>query len=235
MESLLRIPSVTGVDLELRVAGPGGRSYAFIIDWHIRVLAALTWLLIGVVALPSGWPVLPGETANAAFVYVVLLPSTALYFLYHPILEIAMRGQTPGKRIAGVRIVTLADGGSPSVGALLIRNVFRLIDAAPGLYAIGLIATLLTKYSVRVGDIAAGTVLVYDEARGGKLLDDLHGVAVERLGLAHAQLVHELLDRWPELGESARTTLAAQLLGKLGVDAPQGDAELRAKLEELVA
>src|SRR5690606_15820326 len=41
MDGTLKIPSVTGIDVELRIAGPGGRSYAFVIDWHIRVLVAL--------------------------------------------------------------------------------------------------------------------------------------------------------------------------------------------------
>ncbi len=47
MESIVRIPSVTGVDVELKIAGPGGRSYAFVIDWHIRFLAAVAWFLGG--------------------------------------------------------------------------------------------------------------------------------------------------------------------------------------------
>ena len=50
-----------------------------------------------------------------------------------------MRGRTPGKRMAGVRIVA-RDGGAPSVGALLVRNVFRLIDSLPLLYGVGLVA-----------------------------------------------------------------------------------------------
>ena len=45
----LRIESITGVDVELPLAGPGGRSYAFIIDWHIRLLIALFWMLIAMV------------------------------------------------------------------------------------------------------------------------------------------------------------------------------------------
>src|SRR5690606_31687326 len=45
MDGTLKIPSVTGIDVELRIAGPGGRSYAFVIDWHIRVLVALAWII----------------------------------------------------------------------------------------------------------------------------------------------------------------------------------------------
>jgi hypothetical protein len=156
--------------------------------------------------------------------------------LYHPALEVLMRGQTPGKRIAGVRLVAAADGGAPSIGALLIRNVFRLIDSLPTLYAVGLIATMVTKHGVRIGDIAAGTVLVYDEPQGRQLLDDLRGGAVQRLGLEHAQLARDLLTRWPELTPESRARLARQLFAKLRVDAPaNSDAELEQKLREILA
>ena len=47
MADTLRIASITGVDLEFRIAGPGGRSYAFVIDWHIRVVLMLAWYVIG--------------------------------------------------------------------------------------------------------------------------------------------------------------------------------------------
>ena len=46
MDSIIRIATVTGVDVELKIAGPGGRSYAFITDWHIRFLAAAAWFFV---------------------------------------------------------------------------------------------------------------------------------------------------------------------------------------------
>jgi uncharacterized RDD family membrane protein YckC len=234
MQSIVRIPSVTGVDVELKVAGPGGRSYAFVIDWHIRFLAALAWFVGGTIAYEGGLRFLPIEELGASYTFVVVAPSVVIYFLYHPVLEVLLRGQTPGKRMAGVRLVSLVDGGAPGIGALLIRNVFRLVDCLPSLYAVGLVTTMVTKNAVRIGDIAAGTVLVYDEPPSSGLLDQLSGRAVERLGLEQAQLVRELLDRWPQLGADARRKLAADLLARAGVAAAGDEAGLRAKLEELV-
>ena len=235
MESILRIPSVTGVDVELKIAGPGGRSYAFIIDWHIRFLIALTWLLVGTFAYAGALRMLtPAEQASPAYAYTVAVPTLAIYFLYQPLLELLMHGQTPGKRIAGVRVVTLAEGGAPGVGALLIRNAFRLIDFLPGIYAVGLTATLLTKHAVRIGDIAAGTVLVYDERERRDPLADLAAQPVERLGLQEAELVRELLDRWPELGAHQRAELARRLIRKLDPAASVGYGDLRAHLEKLL-
>ncbi len=237
MDPIVRIASVTGVDVELRIAGPGGRSYAFIVDWHIRFLAASAWFLVAGVLHAGTLAFMTSEQSGGpAFTFIVVMPALAVYFLYHPILELALRGQTPGKRIAGVRVVALAHGGAPGTGAILIRNVFRLIDSMPFLYAIGLVTAIVTKHAVRVGDIAAGTVLVYDEAPGSELLDQIGG-GVQRIGLAQAQLVRELLDRWPGIAPAARARLAADLLARVGVavSADADDTALRAKLQELVA
>ena len=161
----LKVDATTGVEVTLPIAGAGGRSYAFIIDWHIRVLLALAWWLVAAAGFSGGFTS-AGSGAGADSVarfLLITLPPLAIYFLYHPILEIAMRGRTPGKRMAGIRIVT-RDGASPGVGALLIRNAFRLIDSLPAFYCLGLGFVISTAQHVRIGDLAAGTLLVYDKA-----------------------------------------------------------------------
>jgi uncharacterized RDD family membrane protein YckC len=160
----LVVDSVTGVEVALSVAGPGARSYAFIVDWHIRAILAVAWYVIAMLFYSEdfGNLVPPLETDGLWFA-LVALPAAAIYFLYHPALEIAMRGRTPGKRLAGVRLVTHS-GGTPLLGAYLIRNVFRLIDGFPVCYGLGLIMTMITRNHVRIGDLAAGTLLVYDHA-----------------------------------------------------------------------
>jgi uncharacterized RDD family membrane protein YckC len=235
MDSIVRIASVTGIDVELRIAGPGGRSYAFVIDWHIRFLAAAAWFIAGSVVLAGGFRFADAPPEGTAYVLGVVLPSLAIYFLYHPVLELAMRGQTPGKRIAGVRLVAVEDGGVPGIGAILIRNVFRLVDSLPAFYAVGLIVTMFTKHAVRIGDIAGGTILVYDEAPSVAVLDRLRSGGVERLGLAQSELARELLERWPQLSATARTRLATELLARAGVAATAEESVLLAKLKELVA
>src|SRR5690349_3588845 len=94
------LQSITGVDVELRIAGAGSRSYAFIIDWHIRFILALAYFVISLIAYVGGWRLL--EAINVSWSrsmqLIVWVPTAVIYFLYHPILEIAMRGSTPGKR-----------------------------------------------------------------------------------------------------------------------------------------
>jgi uncharacterized RDD family membrane protein YckC len=235
------IRGATGVDLALPIAGPGSRTYAFLIDWHIRVLVALAWLAAAMLAL-NGALTLRGASGKttAAFVFLALLPPLAIYFLYHPVIELLMRGQTPGKRLAGVRIVD-RDGGIPGVGAILIRNIFRLVDSLPAFYVVGLSTTFVSAQRVRIGDLAAGTLLVLDEhstpsvfpgASGGRGDADVH----------IADLAAQILERWPALAVDRRAALARALLARAagaagaadaGRFAALGDAELRSALAAL--
>jgi uncharacterized RDD family membrane protein YckC len=219
----LQIESITGVDLELPIAGPGGRSYAFVIDWHIRLLLALAWYVVGTLLFFGGLAVVDaGSAAFTRYLFAVVLPASAVYFLYHPVLEIAMHGRTPGKRMAGVRIVTQT-GEVPGIGAILIRNVLRIVDSLPALYVVGLVATLLTDQSVRIGDMAAGTLLVYDEDQEKDAFAQVNSAAVAAIGLENLQLLDDLLARWPDLDPVTRHDLGRKMLQRLGRDAPPTD------------
>lgn len=215
--------TVTGVDVELTIAGPGSRSYAFVIDLHIRVLVALAWLLVGHLVYFGGLRMT--ENPGAGYALWVWLPTVLIYFFYHPVLEIAMRGRTPGKRIAGVRLVT-REGDIPSVGPLLLRNVFRLLDSLPVCYLVGLIAVVLTEHHVRIGDLAAGTLLVMDHDSSAS---SFASTTASQGGLTPqaADLIQELLDRWPALDEHNRGTIARALLARVE---PQLSADDLARL-----
>jgi uncharacterized RDD family membrane protein YckC len=207
------VQSVTGVDLTLTIAGPGTRSYAFVVDWHIRLLLAAAWLLVATVAFGAK---LTWRTHDGLY---TLLPAAILYFLYHPIVELLMRGRTPGKRIAGVRILS-RDGGQPSITALLLRNVFRLIDSLPATYLVGLSTCFLTRQHVRIGDMAAGTLLVMDnEAAEASLLRIERLAAGSILSLEALELVDQVLERWDSLESQHRRRIAQSLLERLDPNA----------------
>ena len=74
-----------------------------------------------------------------------------------------MSGRTPGKRLTGVRVLT-PEGLVPTTGALLTRNVFRIIDSMPLLYVVGLLFVFFSKRHLRLGDLAAGTVIAMERA-----------------------------------------------------------------------
>jgi uncharacterized RDD family membrane protein YckC len=227
----LTVRGLTGVDMTLTVAGVGTRAYAFIIDWHIRLLLALSWLLLGWLIArigTSGGSVTTGSPT--VFLLGVVTPSMLLYFLYHPVLELVMQGRTPGKRMAGARLVT-REGATPAPGALLMRNLFRLIDTLPAFYALGLVTCVFTAQRVRFGDLAAGTVLVLDESSSKSKSLERMGALLQHSTLdpRAAALIEDVLERWGELEPQRRMQLARGLLEKLDTGT---SPELRGALEE---
>jgi uncharacterized RDD family membrane protein YckC len=232
----LSVDSVTGIDVSLPVAGPGVRAFAFLIDWHIRLLLALAWWLLGSF-LYNGRLALNAPLAHQqAWFGTVMLPAFAIYFLYHPVLEVLMRGRTPGKRSAGIQVVTRS-GGLPGAGALLVRNVFRLIDSLPVAYGVGLTLMVLTRESLRCGDMAAGTLLVYERSVADSDLLQSAAQRVGRLDPVGAEIVADLLERWESLVPEARVRLTRQLLQRyLGAAADLSEADelqWRSRLELL--
>jgi uncharacterized RDD family membrane protein YckC len=222
----LVVISPTGVDVELAIAGPGSRAYAFIIDWHIRLLIAVCWF--------AGATYLMGKFASSGtkspttLIVVASLPATVIYFLYHPLLELVMRGRTPGKLIAGVRVVNL-QGGTPSTLAVLVRNAFRLVDSLPALYAVGLCTTIINAQHARFGDLAAGTLLVHDGSSEAKALKQLGSLSLNpTLDAATVALGNDLLLRWKELQPGTRRRLAGELLASIASTAGTDHAPVNA-------
>ncbi len=147
LDTTRRVATPEGIELTLHVAGPVPRAMAWGIDLAIRA-----GIVLGVVigAIPfgqAGW----GLVLLTAFFVEWLLPA---WF------EAGWRGQTPGKRAMGLAV--LNDDGTPVrwPGALT-RNLLRAVDFLPLLYGIGLIAMLASRDFKRLGDLAAGTVVVY--------------------------------------------------------------------------
>jgi uncharacterized RDD family membrane protein YckC len=222
----LVVDSVTGVDLALPIAGAGARCYAFSIDWLIRAILFTAWYGVAALVYNGRWSFAAPLNPDPRWFVFVVAPAASLYFLYHIVLELALHGRTPGKRMAGVHIVA-RDGSPPGVGALLTRNVFRLVDSLPLFYGVGLVATLVTKDHIRIGDMAAGTLLAYERTD------------VAFPNAADAEIASDLLTRWSSLTLDARRRLAIEILSRYGYGdtattaTTATDAALRAQLEQL--
>ena len=77
----LVVDSATGVQVNLRIAGPGARAYAFLIDWHIRLILALAWYIIAVRISTGRWmPTAPVESVSSTL-SLVWLPPVTIFFL----------------------------------------------------------------------------------------------------------------------------------------------------------
>ena len=160
---VIAVPSATGIEARVVLAGPGARSIAFVLDWLIRSALSIAWLLVAAWAILGNLDFDIPADSETLWYLAGAVPATIIYFFYHPVLEVLMRGRTPGKRMTGLRIVT-SEGLVPGAGALLTRNLFRIIDSMPALYVVGLLFVMFGRHHLRLGDLAAGTVLAVERA-----------------------------------------------------------------------
>src|SRR5206468_11279553 len=101
-----------------------------------------------------------GDEVGGFLIAGLFVAGFLVYFGYDVAFETLASGRTPGKRAAGLRVVRL--GGEP-VGfvASAVRNLGRLVDMQPGLlYAVGAATILFSRHNQRLGDLAAGTLVV---------------------------------------------------------------------------
>ena len=137
------------VELEFEVAGVGDRILAYIID--ILILIVLEVGLIFLVAFTSQFNGIIGTI----FPFLIVLP----LMFYDLLFEYFMDGQTPGKRLRKIKVVSV-DGGRTSIGSYLLRWMLRIIDITI-FYGIPAIITIVaSEKSQRLGDMAAGTTVV---------------------------------------------------------------------------
>ena len=139
-----------GVELRLPLAGLAPRSLAWLFD------AAIKSTGLGVVSIVLG---MLGDLGLGSFFLVWLLSSC----FYNVLFEVFYHGATPGKRYVGLAVMNL-DGTPVGWSGSLIRNLIRAMDVLPGCYAFGCISVLVSGKFQRVGDLAAGTVVVHRAA-----------------------------------------------------------------------
>jgi uncharacterized membrane protein SpoIIM required for sporulation/uncharacterized RDD family membrane protein YckC len=160
---MLAVSSATGVDAAIVLAGPGARTMAFMVDWFLRSALTVVYMLAASLVLLGNLSFTVAPDEMTTWFLAGVMPAMAIYFLYHLVLEPVMAGRTPGKRLAGLRVLTL-EGLVPTTGALITRNVFRIIDSMPVLYVVGLLFVFFGRRHLRLGDIAAGTVIAVERA-----------------------------------------------------------------------
>jgi uncharacterized RDD family membrane protein YckC len=153
-EDVMIISTPESVELEVTLAGLGSRFIASLIDNVIRVIVIFaSFFLVTYIATPGA------DDLVGLALAVFFIGSFLVFFGYDVLFETLASGRTPGKRLTGLRVVR--EGGRP-VGFVssAIRNLVRIVDLLPGNYAIGVIAILATKNNQRLGDLAAGTLVV---------------------------------------------------------------------------
>ncbi len=206
-EDRVRIETPEGVDLELTLAGVGSRFVAALVDLAIQFTTVLAAAYTFFRFDPLGF-------GGAVFSIVLFL----VIFGYDVLFEVFASGRTPGKRLTGLRVVR--SGGQPvNFLTSAIRNVVRLIDLQPGFsYLVGIGSILATRRNQRLGDLAAGTLVVRERqparARSAALRSagaetvawDVSAVTADDVGA-----VRSFLERRDDLEAGARADVARSL------------------------
>lgn len=147
IDTLRPVTLPEGVEISLRLAGPLARSRAWLIDLALRLMVMMM--------LPMVFGLF-GRTGQG----IAMIAGFVVWILYPILFEVLWKGATPGKRACDLAVVH-ADGTPVGWAASLLRNVMRFADALPIGYLAGFVAMTLDGQMRRLGDIAAGTVVIH--------------------------------------------------------------------------
>lgn len=148
-DTRIEIETPEGALLPLEPAGMGVRIVAFFKDWLIKFVITIA-VSIAVSFL--------GEAGSGMYLIIYFL----MEWFYPVYFEVWHGGQTPGKKSSGLMVVS--DDGSPlTFSRSLVRNLLRVVDFLPAFYVLGICVSTANRHFKRVGDLAAGTVVVYTQ------------------------------------------------------------------------
>lgn len=226
VDDRLSLTTPERVTVELALAGIGHRVLAWSVDALIQFLA---WIAVAfVVTNFLTRPIWEEFDALATLGQVLsTLGVFALNWGYHVVFEIVWDGRSPGKRVAGIRVVR--PDGSPE-GALeaLIRNLARAVDMLPFGYIVGLVTMAITPTQRRLGDLLAGTILVKERgfdlsryAPAAGTAASASSAASSTLTAAQYELVAGFLSRREALEPAARARVALQVARAVLATAPE--------------
>ena len=249
----IQTPEQVGFDYVL--AGLGSRTAAFLIDTVIRwfvFLAILAVVLLLLRVLPainlSKWVADPSKPWLFWLIALAVLAYSLVDLGYFLFFEALWSGQTPGKRRQGLRVVRI--DGQP-IGWLesSIRNILRAVDLLVGLYPVGIVVVFLSPNNQRIGDYAAGTVVIVERKRsvpGDRkqihTAQVLTGPEIEwyvaRLKPAQYQVLRSFLERRDQMEQGPRHELARLLSHQLLKQMPKSarmSISYESFIEEIIA
>ena len=222
-DTAFRAETPEGIEYTLYPAGICARFCAYALD------TAFQWMLLFVFMLIYGLVL----DAAAGF-WLIMLARFVLDWFYHVICDLFFRGQTPGKRFLGLRVVE-SDGSPVGAGSSFIRNLLRFVDSFLGLYLMAFLSSVMSRGFRRPGDWAAGTLVIYtwqSRLAPRTSLDWLDrettaaAVQTRSLSFEEKQGILMFARRYPLLGPARADEIAAPLAASLARHAvsPEGVA-----------
>ncbi|WP_434766519.1 RDD family protein [Pseudomonas triticicola] len=209
-----QVETPEGIDLPLRPAGLMVRAVAFAIDLGIR------GLILGVLFIALAFLGKLGMGLGSLLLF-------AISWWYMVLFEVLRQGRSPGKQWMGLSVVH--DDGTPiGWSASLLRNLLRFVDLLPFGYFLGALSCLQHPTFKRLGDIAAGTLVVYSERPLSRpqLPDAEPRRSPVALTLSEQRAVLGFAERQAQLSPARVNELAALLAQPLHISAPKAVSEL---------
>ncbi len=220
------IRTVDEVPVRLATAHLGSRLVAAAVDLGVQLVlwgAVLATIGFGAQQL--------GGREQGWLTALALLTGLVVLWGYPTVFELTWNGQTPGKRALALRVVR-RDGGVIGLPASLVRNLLRVADWLPGFGGLGLVTALLDPHGRRIGDIAAGTLVVHEPDPASAPLADapredlLPATWTPRrlraaLGAEGLTLVADALARRNELAPERRAPVLAAVAERVRLDLGQ--------------
>jgi uncharacterized RDD family membrane protein YckC len=236
------------VEIEMPLAGIGSRFIALMIDYLIWGAGFIVLFVLALLLLPAvgAFSRISGQWAVAIVIFLVFL----LNWGYFTLFEAFWNGRTPGKRIARIRVIQRS-GRAIGLFESMARNLVRYVDQFPSFYAVGVIAMFVTRQHQRLGDLAAGTLVVRDREEETPLWGEsgartftaqifspiapapepqnavhLPATGIARLTAADLEVLEGFFARRLDMSLATRAMLAGRIASaiqaKSGLEAPQG-------------
>jgi uncharacterized RDD family membrane protein YckC len=216
----LTIETPEQTPLEFAVAGIGSRFLALAADTLLQVVTILIFVVVFEIAAPNVDFISQHTQVWIQAVFVILL--FLIQFAYFAAFEAVWNGQTPGKRLAHLRVIR--DDGRPiRVYEAVVRNLLRTVDSLPGIYAVAIACAFFSRQSKRVGDWVAGTVVVREVPLQG-IVPPSHVASADagmtgdarKISNEELRLIEAFLDRRAALDPIVRRNMAHQIAVRMG-------------------
>lgn len=151
LDTVQTLETPEAIDLQLHLAGPFSRMLAYGVDVTLRLIVQLVlYFMVQLVSESVGWGI-----------WMIIM--FIMEWFYPVLFEMFNHGRTPGKALLGLRVIQ--QNGTPlNWTASILRNLLRVVDMLPFAYAFGLISMAVSTRFQRLGDLAAGTLVVYRQA-----------------------------------------------------------------------
>jgi uncharacterized membrane protein SpoIIM required for sporulation/uncharacterized RDD family membrane protein YckC len=221
LDATLDVETPEQVVVSYTLAGIGTRGAAALIDLLLMFVLMGT-LLYGTVSLPKLVPSLR-DFDGGWLTAVIILGQFLIIWGYFVAFEAIWDGQTPGKRLLGLRVVRNG-GGGVDIGTSAARNVIRFVDFLPFGYFVGMVAIIANKRNQRLGDLVAGTIVVRERLlrhqRPAPSVSDAesHDGALASLDDGRFALLDRFVAREATLDDTSRLRLATALVERLGAE-----------------